>query len=157
MFIYIFICVTVRGVSKIIWYCCFEVWACYLTDFLWARNKQSIKIQRSRSKRNLQSGAKIMRIIVTKQLLGPPFANINVGHEFEGLWTSSGLCYRIDMGKERGGGGARMGCLRIFCFWLSLFFVKLDLEKFSLFQTFDLVFDKAYSFYYIPIEYRLLL
>ena len=116
----------------------------------------SIKTQRSRSKRNLQSGAKVMTIIVTKQLLSPPFPNINVGHKFEGPWTSSDLFYKIDMGKEMGGGGG-MDCLRIFCFWLSLFFVKLDLEKFSIFQTFNLVFDKAYSFYYIPIEYRLLL
>ena len=65
----------------------------------------SIKTQRSRSKRNLQSGAKVMTIIVTKQLLSPPFPNINVGHKFEGPWTSSDLFYKIDMGKEMGGEG----------------------------------------------------
>ena len=47
----------------------------------------------------LQSGAKIVRLIVKKELSGSPSPNINVGYEFKGRWTSLDLYY-IDMGEE---------------------------------------------------------
>ena len=49
-----------------------------------------------------ESGAKIVRLILKKELSGLPSPNINVGYEFEGLWTSPDLCYNIDTGVEGG-------------------------------------------------------
>ena len=47
----------------------------------------------------------IVRLIVKKELSGPSSPNINVGYEFEGLWTSPDLCCNIDMGEKGGEGG----------------------------------------------------
>ena len=43
-----------------------------------------------------------MRLIVKKDLSGPPFPNINIGYEFEGLRTSPDLCPNIDMEEREG-------------------------------------------------------
>ena len=70
-----------------------------------------------------------MKLMEKQELSGPFSAKINIGNKSEGPWTSPELCCNIDMGEK----GEKLVSPKNFCSLLSLVFVKLDLEKFSLF------------------------